>query len=459
MASEQLCHTADLFAKSGLSTVPVTEWFTEPVLPVLSDDAARLAALCGEHPTSGKAEWLRARLISAIHEGRLSAGDPMPGARDLAAALGVSRGTADAVYTQLATEGFLHQRPRRRPTVAGLPGAGPAVPGMPASAAPPPTPGVPDPGLFPHRSWAAASRVALSRLGSGDLGYPDPAGHPKLRAVLADWLRRTRGVSTTPENIHVTAGIAHAMALLAEVLGVPVWACEQPGSPGSIHMMRQLVSVQPVPIDGSGLQPEAVPAEAGAVLVTPTHQYPTCVLMPAERRRHLVDLSSAAGRWVVEDDWDSHLAPAGVPSAVQALSPETVVLMGSLSKSLAPALRLGWIVAPPAVAARLRELRQRTDLGVSVVVQLTVAELIASGGLDRHLRRARAEYRRRRGRLAERVRLYGELSGIGAGVHAFVRTSSPAQLVEEMTAEGVPAVVVDDERHPGAVISVAAYLA
>ncbi|WP_165367739.1 PLP-dependent aminotransferase family protein [Phytoactinopolyspora endophytica] len=422
-----------------------------------SDSADRFAARFGVAPAAGKADWLRARLIEAIHDGWLKTGDVLPGARDLAAALGVSRGTTDAVYTQLAVEGFIHQSPRRRPSVAGLPGVGPSVPDTLTSAAPPPTPSVPDPALFPHRAWAAASRASLAKLTAEDLGYPDPSGHPRLRAVLADWLRRTRGISVAPDDIHVTAGIAHAMALLADVLGARTWALERPGSPGSTHMMRQLVNVVQVPIDDSGLMPEAIPPEAGVVLVTPTHQYPTGALMPAERRRALVDASGAAGRWVVEDDWDSHVAPAGIPSAVQALSPDTVVLMGSLSKSLAPGLRLGWIVAPAAVATRLKEVRERTDLGVSAVVQLTVAELIESGGLDRHLRRVRAEYARRRMKLAERVRPYGRLTGEPGGVHAFVPTPEPGPLVDEMTRAGVPAVAVDDERYPGAVISVAAF--
>jgi GntR family transcriptional regulator/MocR family aminotransferase len=424
---------------------------------VLSDEAVRLAVDCGAVPPNGKVAWLRSRLIAAIHAGRLTPGDTLPGARDLARALAVSRGTVDAAYTQLSVEGFVDLAPRRRPSVVGVAGARPAIPQPPESAAPPPSPGVPDPSLFPHRAWAAASRQALSAVSNDDLGYPDPAGHPRLRAVLADWLRRTRGVSTTPDTIHVTAGIAHAMALLADVLGMPTWAVERPGSPGSTHMMRQLVEVRQVPIDDHGLVPGAIPPEAGVVLVTPTHQYPTGLLMPAERRRSLVEMSSAAGRWIIEDDWDSHLSPPGVPAAIQALSPDTVILLGSLSKSLAPGLRLGWIVAPAEVADRLRELRRRTDLGVSVVVQLAAAELIAYGSLDRHLRRARAEYERRRERLAAAVRPFGEIIGNPGGVHAFVATSTPAPLVAEMTRIGVPAMAVEDERYPGAVVSVAAF--
>ncbi|AYY11741.1 PLP-dependent aminotransferase family protein [Actinobacteria bacterium YIM 96077] len=421
-----------------------------------SDEAVRLAASWGEAPRNGKGAWLRARLIAAIREGWLNAGDTIPGARDLASALDVSRGTVDSVYSQLSAEGFIEQAPRRRPAVMAAPGAGPAVPSMPASAAPPPTPGVPDPSLFPHRAWSAAARTALARLGPDDLGYPDPSGHPHLRLVLAEWLRRTRGVAAEPDDVHVTAGVAHAMALLADVLGAETWALERPGSPGSTHMMRQLVDVRQVPVDASGLVPEAIPPGAGAVLVTPTHQYPTGVLMPADRRRALVETSGAAGRWVIEDDWDSQMAPPSVPSAMQALAPETVILIGSVSKSIAPGIRLGWIVSPPSVAERLKDARQRTDLGVSVFVQLTVAELISSGGLDRHIRRARAEYERRRARLEELVRPYGPLIGLPGAVHAFVQTASPEPVVADMNRRGIPTVVVDDEHHPGVLVSVAA---
>ncbi|WP_166345231.1 PLP-dependent aminotransferase family protein [Phytoactinopolyspora limicola] len=422
-----------------------------------SDSAIRLATICGDAPAAGKGEWLRAQLIAAIHGGKLGAGDTLPGARDLAGALGVSRGTTDAVYAQLAAEGFVRLAPRRRPIVTGVVGSGPRVPERPTSAAPPRSPSVPDPALFPHRAWSAASRMAMSQLAGTDLGYPDPAGHPRLRLVLADWLRRTRGVSVAPDSVHVTGGVAHAMALLAQVLGAAQWAVEKPGSPGSTQMMEELVDVRRVPIDESGLVPEDIPPGVGAVLVTPTRQYPTGLLMPAGRRRALVDACTEAGRWLVEDDWDSHLAAPATPGAIQALAPETVVLMGSLSKVLAPGLRLGWIVAPHAVAVRLRQLRERTDLGVSVFVQLTAAELISSGALDRHIRRARGIYQRRWDRLAAHLGDLGELRGTPGGVHAFVRTHAPRVLIAEMTRVGVPAVEVVDERFPGVVVSVASY--
>jgi GntR family transcriptional regulator / MocR family aminotransferase len=412
----------------------------------------------GFHPAWGKGTWLRENLVKAIHTGVLRAGTSLPGARDLADAVGVSRGTVDAVYTQLTDEGFLRQAARRRPTVAGRPGGRPPALAPPTSATPPPTPGVPAANLFPHRAWAAASRAALNAIAAGDLGYPDPSGHPLLRVTLARWLTRTRGVSVTPDAIHVTGGVSHAIWLLAHVLDASVWAVEQPGSAGSWHVLGHVVECLPVRVDRAGMVPDQIPEAAGTVLLTPSHQYPTGTIMSAERRRAVIDACRRAGRWLVEDDFDSHLAETGVvPAAMQALAPDGVILMGSLSKLLAPGLRLGWIVAPRDVIERLRDLRQRTDLGGSVTTQLTVAELISSGELDRHLRRVRREYRQRRERLAAALAPQWTLSGAPVGVYAFVPTRRPDDLVKRLAAGNIPSAVVDDPDWAGVVVSVAAF--
>jgi GntR family transcriptional regulator / MocR family aminotransferase len=409
-------------------------------------------------PLAGKGAWLRGNLVKAIHTGVLGAGMSLPGARNLAAAVGVSRGTVDAVYAQLTDEGFLHQQPRRRPTVASKPGVRPPALTAPTSAAPPPTPGAPDATLFPHRAWAAASRAALNGIAARDLGYPDPSGHPVLRAALASWLTRTRGVSVAPDGIHVTAGVSHAIWLLAHALDTPVWALERPGAAGSRHVLAEIVKCLPVRVDAAGMIPQEIPDAAATVLVTPGHQYPTGTVMPAERRRAVVDACRTGRRWLVEDDFDSHLAEPGVvPAAMQALAPDGVILIGSLSKLLAPGLRLGWIVAPPDVTERLRDLRQRIDLGGSVTTQLTVAELISSGELDRHLRRARHEYRLRRERLAAALAPRWTLSGAPVGVYTFVPTRTPDDLIERLADRNVPSTVVDDPEWAGVVVSVAAF--
>ncbi len=411
-------------------------------------------------PTQGKRAWLRENLVNAIHSGVLAAGSGLPGARDLAEAVGVSRGTVDSVYAQLTDEGFLRQAERRRPTVAGTPGGRPPPLAPPTSSAPRSTPGVPDAALFPHHAWSVASRAALNGIAALDLGYPDPSGHPALRAALASWLMRTRGISATPDAIHVTGGVSHAIWLLAQALDASAWALERPGSAGSWHVLRHLVECLPARVDAAGMVPAEIPSAAGAVLLTPSHQYPTGTLMPAERRRAVVDACRGTGSWLVEDDFDSHLAEPGViPNAVQALAPDGVILMGSLSKLLAPAMRLGWIVAPPDVIERLRDLRQRTDLGESITTQLTVANLISAGELDRHLRRARGEYMRRRKQLAAALAPRWTLSGAPVGVYAFVRTDAADDLVERLVDAGVPNAIVEDDDWPGVVVSVAAFRA
>ena len=409
-------------------------------------------------PIVGKGAWLRGNLVGAIHIGVLGAGMSLPGARDLAAAVGISRGTVDAVYTQLTDEGFLRQAARHRPTVVGTRGVRPPVLTAPSSALPPPTPGVPDASLFPHRAWAAASRAALNRIAARDLGYPDPSGHPVVRAALASWLTRTRGVSVAPDDIHVTDGVSHALWLLADVLDAPVWALERPGAAGARHILGHVVECLPTRVDAAGLVPGEIPAAAATVLLTPGHQYPTGTVMPAGRRRAVVDACRTVGRWLVEDDFDSHLAEPGVvPAAMQALAPDGIILVGSLSKLLAPGLRMGWIVAPPDVIEQLRDLRQSTDLGGSVTTQLTVAELISSGELDRHLRRARREYRLRRERLAAALAPRWTVSGAPVGVYAFVPTDTPDDLIDQLADRNVPSTVVDDPDWAGVVVSVAAF--
>lgn len=418
-----------------------------------------LADRWGLPPPKGKGVWLRSRLAEAVHTGVLPVTSSLPGARELARALGISRGTVDTVYAQLTDEGFLRQQPRRRPTVVG--GSAHAAPALapPTESAPPSTPGVPDAALFPHRAWSAANRAALADLANHDLGYPDPAGHPRLRAVVAEWLSRTRGVLTSPDGVHITAGVSQALWLLSQALDASSWAVERLGSDGAQHLLRQVVTCRTAAVDGDGLVPNDVPADSGAVLATPSHQYPTGVMMPAARRRALVDACRTAGRWLVEDDYDSHLAKPGVvPAAVQALAPDTVVLVGSLSKLLAPGLRIGWIVAPDALADRLRALRQRTDLGGSVVIQLAVAELISSGALDRHLRLARAEYARRRTDLAAWLAPHWSLAGVPVGVHGFVPTDDADRLLSRLSRAGVPALPVEGAGdQSGVVMSVAAF--
>ena len=382
---------------------------------------------------------LEAQLRDGVRDGRLAPGVRLPSSRTLAAELGVSRGVVVEAYAQLAAEGYLAVRPGAAPVVGAVP-AGDAAPSIARAEAPPRhdlRPGLPDLSAFPRADWGRALRRALREIPDAELGYPDPAGHPRLRAALAAYLGRVRGVRASPERIVVCGGVAEALRLTASVLrarGVTTVAVEDPSH---AETQGQLafggLEPVPVPVDEQGLDVRAIPPAAGAALVTPAHHFPSGVVMAPERRAALVAWSQDTGGLVVEDDYDAEhrydRAPVG---AVQGLAPDHVVFVHSVSKTLAPALRLGWAVAPARLAGALAEAKRRSDLGTPVLEQLALADLIERGDLDRHLRRVRPRYRRRRDALVGAL-LAGRddlaVQGVAAGLHVAVRL--PAHVAEE----------------------------
>jgi len=406
-------------------------------MPRTSSSLELLVALRrGAGPLHGQ---LEAQLRDGVRDGRLASGVRLPSSRALAAELEVSRGVVVEAYGQLAAEGYLMVRPGAAPVVGAVPaGGGPPPP------APPPAPprhdlrpGLPDLSAFPRAEWGRALRRTLRDVPDAELGYPDPAGHPRLRAALAGYLGRVRGVRASPDRIVVCGGVAEALRLTAFVLrerGVTAVAVEDPSH---VETQGQLVygGLQPVhvAVDEQGLDPRAIPERAGAVLVTPAHHFPSGVVMAPERRAALVAWARQTGGLIVEDDYDAEhrydRAPVG---AVQGLAPDHVVHVHSVSKTLAPALRLGWAVAPRPIAEALAEAKRRSDLGTPVLEQLALAELIERGELDRHLRRVRPRYRRRRDTLVGTL-LAGRadlaVEGVAAGLHVAVRL--PPGLGEE----------------------------
>src|SRR5215218_4097313 len=345
---------------------------------------------------------LEAQVREAIRSGRLAAGVRLPSSRVLSGELGVSRGVVVEAYGQLAAEGYLDMRRGAAPAVRAV-AAEPAAASTPP-APPPPRydlrPGLPDLAGFPRAAWGGALRRALQALPDADLGYPDPAGHPRLRAALAGYLGRDRGVTAI--------------------------AVEDPSHAGTQAQLRHggLTPI-PVPVDAAGLEAAGIPAGTGAVLVTPAHSFPAGVVMAPARRAALVAWAQATGGVIVEDDYDAEFrydrSPVG---AVQGLAPDHVVHVHSVSKSLAPALRLGWAVAPAPLAGELRAEKRQSDLGTPVLEQVALADLIERGELDRHLRRMRPRYRRRRDALVETL-LAGRadlaVEGVAAGLHVAVR--------------------------------------
>jgi GntR family transcriptional regulator/MocR family aminotransferase len=378
----------------------------------------------------GLGDWLTTAVRDAVADGRLSPGTRLPATRVLAAQLGVSRGVVVDAYRRLADEGLVGGRRGGGTTVLAAP-----PPAVPAPTEAPPArvpidlrPGQPDLSAFPRAAWLRAERTALARTPDAALGYGDPRGTLELRSALAAWLARSRGVRADPSAIVVVAGVAQGLALLAQVLvrrGVTTVGYEEPGSRGTRDQLQRWdLRLAPVPVDDLGLDVDALAAAAvGAVFVTPAHQYPTGVVLAPRRRRALLDWARAGGL-VVEDDYDAeHRYDRAPVAALAALAPEHVVYLGSVSKTLAPALRLGWVVAPPGVREELVVRKQWSDITTPALGQLALAELVTSGGFERHLRRVRARQRDRRDALLAALREHlpdAHVHGVAAGLHLLV---------------------------------------
>ncbi len=377
---------------------------------------------------------------SAIRSGRLGAGDRVPSSRALAQALGLSRGLVQECYAQLQAEGYLVSRGGSATRVAGAAGRSararePAV-RAPASLVADFASGVPDLASAPRESWSWALREACREAANTELGYGDPAGSPRLREVLASYLRRVRAADTAAGEIIVCSGMAQGLGLVLRALasdGLRRVGFEDPGSADSITATATWAGLEavPVPVDDRGVDVAALDASgAGAVVLTPAHQWPTGVVLAPERRLALVDWATRRGAFIIEDDYDAEFRYDRDPvGALQGLAPDRVVYLGTVSKSLAPALRLGWIAGPPSLAGTLARAKQVTDRGSPGLDQLALALLIDSGRYDRHLRRMRAEYAARRdalvGALAEHAPSV-RLTGLAAGFHAVAHLAADA---------------------------------
>jgi GntR family transcriptional regulator/MocR family aminotransferase len=383
--------------------------------------------LTGPRVRAGLEDALR----EAIRGGRLRTGARLPSSRALAADLGVARNTVADTYGQLVEEGWLASRPGSGTWVADRyvpldPAAAPATP-----AAPPPRyslrPGVPDLSAFPRSAWLAAARRALSAAPREALGYGDPRGLPQLRGALADYLARARGVAVTPERIVVCAGFAQGLELLCEALratGARTLVTEAYG-----HCRHRQVAetnglaVTTVPVESGGAAIDGL-GDADAVLLTPAHQFPVGVALEPPRRRRVVEWAVRTGGLVIEDDYDGEFRyDRAAVGAVQALAPEHVVYAGTASKSMAPGLRLGWLVLPGHLHDAVVAAKDASGRLSSSLDQLALAEFVTSGAYDRHVRHSRLAYRRRRDRLVATLRQHApqvRVTGIAAGLHAVV---------------------------------------
>ncbi|MCD0447893.1 PLP-dependent aminotransferase family protein [Actinocorallia sp. API 0066] len=389
---------------------------------------------------------LAAGLRAAVREGRLPGGTRLPSTRSLADDLAVSRGVVVAAYEQLVAEGFLIARTGDGTRVAE--GGGHAEPGEAGRERQPEPefdlrPGVPDLSAFPRARWAAAYKRALETMAHSDFAYPDPAGVPVLRAELAGYLRRVRAADVTPDRIVVTGGVAHGLSVVVRHVRAPL-AVEDPTSDRQIPLLAGTgVPIVRVPVDGEGIDVAALAASgARSVLLTPAHQFPTGGVLSPARRAALVAWARRTGGTLIEDDYDAEFRYDRDPvGCVQGLVPDLTVLLGSVSKALAPGMRLGWLVAPAPLAAAVAAHRALTDLGGPVVEQHALAHFLASGAHDRQLRRMRRIYRARRDALVTALAAHlphAQVGGVSAGLHLYVRiTDLPDDAVARAARHGV----------------------
>jgi len=421
---------------------------------------------------SAPGRTLRARaehaLREAVRSGRLAPGSRLPATRALAAQLGVSRGVVVEAYSQLAAEGYLdtrrgggtrvteHPAPPATSTPTHPSGVEGRVVGAQdpqlvprravgtrgASAPPAPRhdlrPSLPAVDGFPRAVWLAALTRVLRTIPDARLGYGDRQGEPELRAALAASLARTRGVRASDEQVLITGGLRDALPLLwrlAKARGAKRVGIEEPGwwRIGRSLTEAGLTPV-PIPTDGHGLDPSRLAdLDLDALAVTPAHQFPTGAVLPPERRAHLVAWARDRGALILEDDYDAEFRYDRQPvGSLQGLAPDLVAYGGSCSKTLAPALRLGWLVLPSSLVAELHADDATSPPGTPPTLdQLALADLIERGELDRHLRRQRHRYRKRRDALLQALALHlPELEVRGAAAGLFAVLALPADADE-----------------------------
>ena len=343
---------------------------------------------------------LHRQLRDAVAAGRLAPGLQLPASRALAADLGLSRNTVMAVYDQLLSEGLIVTRPGAGVFVAAV--QAPAAPGRPQA---PPVrydlrSGLPDTASFPFDIWGRITGRTLRQFARASSGYRAPAGHPALRHAIVGHLSFARALAAQPDEVVVTVGAQQAFDLIARTLVRPgsVVAVEDPGYPAIRAAFAAAgCDVRPVPVDAEGLVVDALPPDAALVCVTPAHAVPMGVPLSARRRAALLDFAARHDALILEDDYGGEFRFEGPPlEPLRAAAPDRVVYVGTFSQSLLPALRIGFVLAPPAAREALIAARELTDWHGPAIEQGTLAAFIAEGHLARHVRRMRKVYAQRR---------------------------------------------------------------
>ncbi|WP_028923011.1 PLP-dependent aminotransferase family protein [Pseudonocardia acaciae] len=428
-------------------------------------------------PETTRRARLEALLREAVQSGRLPAGAALPASRELAGEIGCSRWVVVQAYEQLVAEGFLESRggartrvrdtprPQRRPAARPRPDGVPVRIDL--------TAGQPDLTAFPRAAWTRATRKVLASIDPADLNYIEPGGVPRCREAIVEHLRRVRGAVAHREDVHVCAGTSHALGLLCRAAyrtGHRAIAVEEPGWP-PLRDFAEGAGLRPVPVpvDDQGLRVDALAdhPEVRAVLVTPAHQFPAGVVLSPRRRSALLDWAQQRDGLIVEDDYDAEFRYDRRPvGCLQGLAPDRVAVVGSTSKTLAPGLRLGWLVTPPHWSPHIEATRRAIDLGISTLDQLVLAELLESGTLARHMRHMRKAYASRRTTMLHALRRTlpaASVVGIAAGLHMLVELPGHVdeeQLIDDVAAEGVKVYGLrryqrSDPVHPGLVLGYA----
>jgi GntR family transcriptional regulator/MocR family aminotransferase len=390
---------------------------------------------------------IEATLRRAIVDGRLAPGTRLPSSRALAAELGCARATVVAAYEQLVAEGYLLATVGAGTTVASV--------GTPVALdAPEPDvgvftellPGEPDPSSFPRRAWTATVRKVMQSSPDSLFKYGDRRGLTELRVALAGYLARSRSVVVDPARVVIFGGFASALSTLSATfaaLGIARVGVEDPGLPPYVRVVGAGgVEIVPVPVDDDGICIDDLGDER-AVLCTPAHQFPMGVVLSATRRARLIEWAREHDAWVVEDDYDGEFRYDRRPiGAMQGLDPDRVVYGGTASKSLAPGLGIAWLVLPPSLLEPVLDTKRLRRDAVSTIEQAALAEFIASGRFDRHIRSQRLQYRRRRDSLvrllARRTDLL-DVTGVSAGLHvtAIVRDRDEREILDTALQRGI----------------------
>ncbi|MBV8990204.1 MAG: PLP-dependent aminotransferase family protein [Solirubrobacterales bacterium] len=373
---------------------------------------------------------LERQLRDAIRVGRLRPGVQLPASRVLAGELGVSRGVVVEAYSQLTAEGYLVARRGAGTVVAEGPMLGERSAGGEPTVAPRVVydlrPGQPDYASFPRQRLLSAFARAMRQLPDNAFSYGDPCGIGELRSAVSEYVGRVRAAVAAPENVVVSSGLAHGLTnvwLALRDRGAKRVGVEDPGWRWQVRTAERAgLTAVPVPVDERGLVVEELERlDLDAVTVTPAHHFPTGVVMSAERRSALLDWARRRDALILEDDYDAEYRYDRDPvAALQGMAPDHVAFCATTSKMLAPALRLAWIVLPERYVSDVARQYVVTWASPSTIEQAAMANFLRGGELDRHMRRTRRIYRRRRDAL---VRALGEylpqlrIGGAAAGLH------------------------------------------